>query len=532
MAGQTESVVYEMNIKDGLTPALSKADKEAKHLEEDLVGIKEKAVSVFESIGFGFAVFEGLAFVREAKESWEELEFANSQLEAGLESTEHQAGLTFDELQKGALELSHNLKFTQAQVEDMQSILLTFPAVTKSTFNDASLAVLNMATRLGTDAKGAAIQLGKALQDPVQGLSALHRVGVNVEDLQKKFVHITSTLERQKLIIAELNSEFGGSAESAAKADVSFRFEKSMQELKVTIGELADQVSAKLAPAFEWFVNEIKDAVEWGKKHAELIKAIGYGILAMAAAWGIYKASLLALVAVEKLQAFWEMAQLTAMVSMNVAQEELTIGTKLVTAAQYAWNVAITANPIGLIIVAIGALVASLIYCYNHFAKFRAVLWGTWAVIKEFASLVSESFDDMKHIIHGVFTLDWTEIKKAVENDAKLFNEQGKRLSDAFKTGYNNGLADFAADHKEEDKSLMPKGTAKAKQLGNGKAVKDPDSKATPSKVNTFYITIHDLIGTQNTNVTNIKEGSKQIRDLLVSELTSAVNDFQVVADH
>jgi hypothetical protein len=63
---------------------------------------------------------------------------------------------------------------------------------------------------MGTDMKGAAIQVGKALQDPVHGISALRRVGVNFNESQvetiKKLVETGQAAKAQGLILAELNT--------------------------------------------------------------------------------------------------------------------------------------------------------------------------------------------------------------------------------------------------------------------------------------------------------------------------------------
>jgi phage-related protein len=78
-----------------------------------------------------------------------------------------------------------------------------------------------MAGRSGgeLDLQGATIQVGKALQDPVRGMTALRRVGVNFSDSQQtliqRLVDTGHTLEAQRIILAELHKEFGGSAIAA-----------------------------------------------------------------------------------------------------------------------------------------------------------------------------------------------------------------------------------------------------------------------------------------------------------------------------
>jgi len=530
MAGEY-GVEYELNLKDGLSPKIQEAEGHVSKLEDGLKGLGERALHIGEAFGISFAIFKGIEFVKEAKEDWEKLEFANSQLEAGLESTGMAAGLTFKDLTESAEQFSHNLKFTKAEVEDMQSILLTFPSVTKDTFNSASQAILDMATRLGTDAKGAAIQLGKALQDPVAGLNALHRVGVNTDELKKKFETVTDTLQRQKLIIHELTEEFGGSAEAAAKADVSFRYEKSMHELSETIGELADKFVGLLAPALETFVSLLKGAVEWSQRNADLLKSIAIGVGVATSAWLIYKGVLLANIAIQKAKAAWDIIQIASMYTEAGAAGGLSVAMTIVTAAQYAWNAAITANPIGILIVGIGLLVTALVYCWNHFKTFRAVLLGVWETIKEFGRIVGDIFMGLWHVIHGVFTLSPSEVVLGGEQTVNAIKNAGTRMGDAFKRGYKEGVEGFDEDHKEQKEGTI-KAAPKPKPLGKGEPVKEPKTKATGSKNITINVTIHSLIDKYTTSVTTTKESASKARDIVVQALTGAVNDFQIVADH
>jgi hypothetical protein len=56
-------------------------------------------------------------------------------------------------------------------------------------------------------------------------------------------------------------------------------------------------------------------------------------------------------------------------------------------------------------------------------------------------------------------------------------------------------------------------------------------SQATGSKAITINVSIKDLIGTNNMNITNVKEGANKLQDMVVSALTGAINDFQLIAE-
>lgn len=86
----------------------------------------------------------------------------------------------------------------------------------------------------------------------------------------------------------------------------------------------------------------------------------------------------------------------------------------LVQKAQWLWNIAMTANPIGLIVAAVFALITALVVCWNKFDKFRAVVKTTWDVIKGFATII-------KDYVVGAITSMLASIGKVGEALAKLF---------------------------------------------------------------------------------------------------------------
>lgn len=65
----------------------------------------------------------------------------------------------------------------------------------------------------------------------------------------------------------------------------------------------------------------------------------------------------------------------------------LYLGTKLWTIAQLALNVALTANPIGLVVGALAALAAGVVYCYDQFAAFKELVDGVWSTVSEFLGI-------------------------------------------------------------------------------------------------------------------------------------------------
>lgn len=236
----------------------------------------------------GGAAFAGIAaFAVGAIKATAEAEQVQAQLGAVLKSTGGIAGVTA----KAAIDLSKALQktttFSDEAILSTQNLLLTFTKIGKDIMPEATETVLDMATALGTDTKGAAIQLGKALNDPVAGISALTRVGVTFSEEQKnvikRLMETGQIAAAQKIILAELNTEFGGSA--AAAADT---YAGKLAQLKNQFNEVQEEVGNALIPILSQLVAMMLPVIEktiaWVQAHPELTKNI---ILAAGAIAGL-----------------------------------------------------------------------------------------------------------------------------------------------------------------------------------------------------------------------------------------------------
>ncbi|HNP65291.1 MAG TPA: phage tail length tape measure family protein, partial [Woeseiaceae bacterium] len=148
-----------------------------------------------------------------------EQERVTAQLEARLKSTGSAAGLTAEELGVMADGFEEVTNFSDQAVTGLQGLLLTFTQIKGDVFQDATAAILDMSTALGTDLKASAIQVGKALNDPVVGASALREVGVSLTAQQialvRSLVETGDVVGAQRVILNELAVEFGGAAAAA-----------------------------------------------------------------------------------------------------------------------------------------------------------------------------------------------------------------------------------------------------------------------------------------------------------------------------
>jgi len=124
------------------------------------------------------------------------------------------AKVTAKEVGDYANALAASTGISDELIQAGQNILLTFTGVRNEVgkgsqiFDRASAAATDMSVVLGTSVTSAAMQLGKALNDPAEGLSKLKRAGVSFTESQKEMIislqKAGDTLGAQKIILAEV----------------------------------------------------------------------------------------------------------------------------------------------------------------------------------------------------------------------------------------------------------------------------------------------------------------------------------------
>ena len=141
-----------------------------------------------------------------------------SKVNAVLKSTGGVAGVTAKQIEDLTLNIQKTTTTSQDAAREVASLGLTFTNINKDVFPEYMKLAADMSTITGQDMAGSALQLGKALQDPILGATALRRVGVNLTKQQqeqiKVFVKSGQTLKAQQIILKELKTEFGGAAEA------------------------------------------------------------------------------------------------------------------------------------------------------------------------------------------------------------------------------------------------------------------------------------------------------------------------------
>lgn len=158
---------------------------------------------------------------------------------------------------------ARNTGVDQNAIKATQAKLLTFAELAKSAtvvggaFDRATAAAVDLAAAGFGSVEQNAIQLGKALQDPTKGITALARSGVTFTDSQKQMirsmVEANDVLGAQNLVLAAIEQQVGGTAEATAN---------DTDKMRVAFTQLKEQIGAELVPMFAMALEAFMPIVE------------------------------------------------------------------------------------------------------------------------------------------------------------------------------------------------------------------------------------------------------------------------------
>jgi hypothetical protein len=208
----------------------------------------------------GTAIAGMTAYLVNAAKGAGDASLIQAQLNSVIESTGGKAGMTADSVNSLAGSLSKVTMYEDDVIVSAENMILTFTNIGKNIFPETTEMALNMSTALGQDLQSSSIQLGKALNDPIKGIGALSKVGVTFtqgqKDLIESLMKAGKIEEAQKVILAELNTEFGNSAKAAGKT-----FPGQLEILKNSFGNISDTIGGALLPILSKVVGKFADFV-------------------------------------------------------------------------------------------------------------------------------------------------------------------------------------------------------------------------------------------------------------------------------
>ena len=150
----------------------------------------------------------------------------------------------------------------QNLIKEGQALLLTFKSVSADAnkvggvFDRATKAAIDLAAAGFGSVTTNAVQLGKALEDPIKGLAALGKSGVTFtaeqKELIKTLVETGRVAEAQEIILKAVETQVGGTAEATANAS---------DRMKVAFSQLQESLGQRLLPVFEKFATFFIDTL-------------------------------------------------------------------------------------------------------------------------------------------------------------------------------------------------------------------------------------------------------------------------------
>lgn len=235
----------------------------------------------------------GLAFSG-SLQAWDDAEKAQTAVAQAIRSTGGAAGFTAEQLGEMAAGFQRATRFDGDQVlGDMTAQLLTFTNVTGDAFARAQQSILDISTVMKTDLKGTAIQVGKALNDPIKGLAGLGRAGIQFSEDQKAtikaLVETGEIAQAQGLILDELARQYGGQAEAAAAAGLGFvdQFRNAWGDLQESVGGVLAEVARPLVAIMQTVVGAFTGLPESMQKFIVLFGLAAVAIGPVVAGLGV-----------------------------------------------------------------------------------------------------------------------------------------------------------------------------------------------------------------------------------------------------
>lgn len=322
------------------------------------------------------------------------------------------------ELVKSTESIEGAAKDTMSFAEKMQvlknKMSVSLAPLGNSVFN--SLDALMPLAEQGINALAKVVQnLGKSLPDIVPKISAVVQKIIDVikkltkaaapiiKDIGAKFVEIFNKVKpHMEKLGSKLIEAFNKVKPHIER--IGSKLVEVFSKVAPVIQTIAGSMGEKLPGVFDAIGVAVQFAMDNFDKFLPIIAGVTAALVA-------YKAITAAISAAKKIQ---------------------TAVTTALTAAQTALTAVMNANPIGLVCLAIGALVAAGVALYKNWDKVKAKLSALWAGIKGIFSKVKGFVSGIFSGIAGVFSSILGKIKGAFEGAAGFFATIAGRIKGIF----------------------------------------------------------------------------------------------------
>ena len=219
---------------------------------------------------------------------------------------------------------------------------------------------------------GDAVQIGNLMGKAMMGqVDALKRVGISFSEAEANVIKYGTEQEKAAMLAQVIQNNVGDMNAELAKTDSG-----KQQQLVNTLGDMKEELGAMVNGAlpFVTIAAQASTALAGVTTLVAGVKTLSVTLYASA------KAFLASTVAMVKNKG--------AALAVAAAQKVVSVATAAWTTVQKVLNFVLTANPIGIVITAIGALVAAIIYAYNNCESFRKIVDKVWEAIKPLATAI------------------------------------------------------------------------------------------------------------------------------------------------
>jgi hypothetical protein len=544
--------------------------------------------NILGAMGITAGIYQIGTLFTEGIEKAHQLHQAEAQLANTMQNMGTYSQEAYEKAVAGSANLAANIKFSKGEIIGLQSQLRLVGNIGSDEMDRLVGASADMATKFGMGLDEAGNAIAKAVNNPEMMRRLAMQLKIDpatVEHIQNLAKHGKDAKARLELIDV-VEKKIGGSAKAAFNADPSARFEKAMGKIKLLLGEIGIWLQVKIMPAVEWMATNFTAAFNYIRPGLEIISTLFGKLFDIIGSFSIVQKI------VNIFRSWWEMfnqgnpiiivitAILGAFLAITIAH---SIWMGIAAAATWLWNTAATvlngtllANPVGLIIAAIVALIAVIAYVIYKTDGW-GILWNglitffknSWEAFKEYFIILWLEVQDK--FMTGVELIErgWYKVKSLWDKEgadaglAKLNDESAKRaeaiakakgkyqeytltaaqgLVDGFgglKWNSDRSLGDVVTGLKDKlgigDSKISPSGLpgGDGKGMagstgGSGDPGKITESIATGGTKNTtITLTLRNLIENFTVQGGNLKETAENIRDVVVDELTRALSMAQ-----
>ncbi len=223
---------------------------------QQMTGFSLGSVSALAAVGTAMRFV-----VQQAMES----EQAETRLNAVLRATEGQSGMTMESLDRLATSVSNLSGIDDENVQSAESVLLTYRSLNEDIFPRTMNLAADMSAVFGTDLTTAVRTLGKALDSPTTGLTALRRMGVTFPQEQqttiRTLVEENRLFEAQTYILDSLEGRIGGVAEAMGNTA-----QGQINKFKTEIGNLAEEIGGPLVSALGNALGLLNNVIQYDSR--------------------------------------------------------------------------------------------------------------------------------------------------------------------------------------------------------------------------------------------------------------------------